>query len=101
MAEETKPHADEDALGDAVRDYTRTHVLEALERKGLADSPELESCPRCGDRTIHPVVAVSFQVDRRDRLRVCAACGAVADVMKIMLPRFEIDVGGEGEGGGG
>jgi hypothetical protein len=101
VAEETKPHADEEDVGAAVRDYMRTHVVEVLERKGLADSPALEGCPRCGDRTIHPDVPASYAVDRRDRARICAACAAVGDVMKIMLPRFEIDVGGEGEGGGG
>lgn len=96
----TKPHADEDDVAEAVRDFTRTHVVEILEGKGLADSPALEKCGRCGERTMHPDVPASFAIDRRDRTRVCAACSAVADVMKIMLPRFEIDVGGEGEGGG-
>ena len=101
MAEDqVQAHADEEQVSDAVRDYMRTHVLEALARKGLSDSPDLEACPRCGERTIHPDVAASFSVDRRDRQRICAACGAVGDVMKIMLPRFEVDVGGEGEGGG-
>ena len=102
MAEDqVEAHADEDAVSDAVRDYMRTHVLDILERKGLTNAPGLEPCPRCGDRTIHPDVPASFSIDRRDRARVCAACSAVGDVMKIMLPRFEIDVGGEGEGGGG
>ena len=101
MAEDaTKPHADEEAVAEAVRDFTRTHALELLERKGLTDAPELEACPRCGDRTIHPDLPATFAIDRRDRTRICAACSAVADTMKIMLPRFEIDVGGEGEGGG-
>jgi hypothetical protein len=96
----TKAHADEEAVSEAVRDYTRTHVLEILERKGLSNSSALEACPRCGERTIHPDVAASFSVDRRDRARICAACASVTDVMRIMLPRFEHDVGGEGEGGG-
>jgi hypothetical protein len=96
----TKPHADEDDVAEAVRDYMRTHVVEILEGKGLADAAQLEVCPRCGERTIHPDVPASYSIDRRDRTRICAACGAVADVLKIMLPRFEIDVGGEGEGGG-
>ena len=101
MAEDAiKHHADEDDVAEAVRDYTRTHVLDILEKKGLSDAPELEACARCGERTIHPDVPASFSIDRRDRNRICAACSAVGDVMKIMLPRFEIDVGGEGEGGG-
>ena len=101
MAEDaTKPHADEEDVAEAVRDFTRTHVMEVLEGRGLADSPDLEECPRCGERTIHPDVQQSFATDRRDRTRICAACSAVSDVMKIMLPRFEVDVGGEGEGGG-
>ena len=101
MAEDaTKHHADEEDVAEAVRDFTRTHVLEVLEGRGLADAPELETCPRCGERTIHPDVPKSFSIDRRDRTRICAACSAVSDVMKIMLPRFEVDVGGEGEGGG-
>jgi recombinational DNA repair protein (RecF pathway) len=95
-----KHHADEDDVAEAVRDYTRTHVLAILETKGLSDAPELETCGRCGERTIHPDVAASYAIDRRDRNRVCAACSAVADVLKIMVPRFEHDVGGEGEGGG-
>ncbi len=100
MAEDTKHHADEDDVAEAVRDFTRTHALEALEGRGLSDAPALETCPRCGERTIHPDVAQTFSIDRRDRTRICAACSAVSEVMKIMLPRFEIDVGGEGEGGG-
>lgn len=101
MAEDaTKPHADEEAVAEAVRDFTRTHVLEVLEGKGYSDAPGLETCPRCGERTMHPDVPASYGMDRRDRTRICAACSAVADVLKIMLPRFEIDVGGEGEGGG-
>jgi recombinational DNA repair protein (RecF pathway) len=101
LAEDTTAaHADEEAVGDAVRDYMRSHALALLERKGLANSPELETCPRCGERTIHPGVAATFAIDRRDQSRICAACAAVGDVMKIMLPRFEVDVGGEGEGGG-
>jgi len=89
---------DEDQVADAVRDYMRTHVADLLAKRGLADSPDLEVCPRCGERTIHPDVPQSFSVDRRDRARICAACAAVADVLKIMVPRFEADVGGEGEG---
>jgi recombinational DNA repair protein (RecF pathway) len=98
--DQIEAHADENAVSAAVRDYMRTHVQELLQRKGLADSPDLEVCPRCGERTIHGDVPASFTVDRRDRQRICAACSAEGDVMKIMLPRFEIDVGGEGEGGG-
>ena len=101
MAEDaTKSHADEENVAEAVRDYMRTHVLDVLAMKGLADAAELQTCPRCGDRTIHPDVPASFSIDRRDRTRICAACAAVGDVMRIMLPRFEIEVGGEGEGGG-
>ena len=93
---ETETH-DEDAVAEAVRNYTRTHVADILEKRGLGDA-ELEECPRCGERTIHPDVPASYSVDRRDKSRICAACAAVADVLKIMLPRFEMDVGGEGEG---
>jgi ribosomal protein S27AE len=98
MADETTRDQDEDAVADAVRTYTRTHVADLLSKRGLADSPDLETCPRCGERTIHPDVPATFSVDRRDKSRICAACGSVADVLKIMLPRFEMDVGGEGEG---
>jgi hypothetical protein len=101
VPEEAKAVTDADAVAAVVRDYMRAHVLELLERKGLAGSAELEACPRCGERTIHPAVPASFAVDRRDRARICAACSAVGDVMRIMLPRFEHDVGGEGEGEGG
>lgn len=102
MAEDaTREHTDEDAVSDVVRDYMRTHALEALQRKGLADSPDLEACGRCGERTIHPDVPATFSNDRRHGVRICAACAAVGDVLRIMVPRFEIDVGGEGEGGGG
>ena len=97
MADITEAH-DEDAVAEAVRNYTRTHVADILAKRELADSPDLETCPRCGERTIHPDVPATFSTDRRDKARICAACAAVADVMKIMLPRFEMDVGGEGEG---
>ena len=63
-----------------------------------ADSPALEVCPRCGERTIHPDVPATYSIDRRDRGRICAACASVTEVLKIMLPRFETDVGGEGDG---
>ena len=89
---------DEDAVAEAVRNYTRTHVADILAQRGLTDSPDLEECPRCGERTIHPDVPATYSVDRRDKSRICAACASVADVLKIMLPRFEMDVGGEGEG---
>lgn len=91
----TEAHADEETVAAAVRDYTRSHVIDLLERRGLASSPDLVECPRCGDRTILPDVAATYATDRRDKTRVCAACGAVQDVMRIMLPRFEVDVGGE------
>ena len=97
MADTTETH-DEDAVAEAVRTYTRSHVADILEKRGLADAPDLEECPRCGERTIHPDVPATYSVDRRDKARICAACAAVADVLKIMLPRFETDVGGEGEG---
>jgi hypothetical protein len=89
---------DEDAVAEAVRSYTRSHAADILSKRGFADSPDLEECPRCGERTIHPDVPATYSVDRRDKSRICAACASVADVMKIMLPRFEMDVGGEGEG---
>jgi hypothetical protein len=98
MAKEAQQGHDEDAVADAVRDYTRTHVADLLSKRGLAGSPDLEVCPRCGERTIHPEVPATFSIDRRDKSRICAACASVADVLKIMLPRFEMDVGGEGDG---
>jgi hypothetical protein len=97
VADTTETH-DEDAVAEAVRSYTRTHVADILAKRGLTDSPDLAECPRCGERTIHPDVAATYSVDRRDKARICAACAAVTDVLKIMLPRFEMDVGGEGEG---
>ena len=98
MADAATGSHDEEDVASAVRDYMRTHVADLLAKKGLADAPELEVCPRCGERTIHPDVPASFSIDRRDRARICAACAAVADVLKIMVPRFETDVGGEGDG---
>jgi len=99
VAEEATDSHDSDAVAGAVRDYMRTHVTDLLTKRGLADSPDLETCPRCGERTIHPDVPATFSIDRRDRSRICAACAAEGDVLKIMLPRFENDVGGEGGGG--
>ena len=98
MADDATGAHDEEEVAGAVRDYMRTHVADLLAKRGLADSPDLEVCPRCGERTIHPDVPATFSVDRRDRARICAACAAVADVLRIMVPRFETDVGGEGEG---
>ena len=98
MAEHATESHDEDAVADAVRDYTRRHVVDLLTKRGLADSPALEVCPRCGERTIHPDVPATYSIDRRDRGRICAACASVTEVLKIMLPRFETDVGSEGDG---
>jgi hypothetical protein len=98
MADNATGSHDEDDVASAVRAYMKTHVADLLSKRGLADSPALEECPRCGERTIHPDVVATFSMDKRDRSRICAACGAVADVLKIMVPRFETDVGGEGEG---
>ena len=98
MADQATESHDSDAVADAVRDYMRSHVMDMLTKRGLADSPDLEACPRCGERTIHPDVPATFSIDRRDRQRICAACASVADVFKIMTPRFETDVGGEGDG---
>jgi hypothetical protein len=97
-ATEAAQGRDEDDVAEAVRDYMRTHVADLLAKRGLAGSDALETCPRCGERTIHPDVPATYSVDRRDKSRICAACASVQDVMKIMLPRFEIDTGGEGEG---
>jgi hypothetical protein len=98
MADTATGSHDEDDVASAVRAYMNTHVADLLEKRGLANSPDLETCPRCGERTIHPDVGSTYSIDKRDRSRICAACGAVADVLKIMVPRFETDVGGEGEG---
>jgi hypothetical protein len=97
MAEEINKTHDEDNVADAVRDYMRSHVADLLSKRGLADA-ELEVCPRCGERTIHPDVPATYSIDRRDKSRICAACASVQDVLKIMMPRFETDIGGEGEG---
>jgi len=97
-AKETSQGHDEDGVADAVRDYMRSHVADLLAKRGLGDSADLEVCPRCGERTIHPDVPATYSVDRRDKSRICAACASVQDVLKIMLPRFEMDVGGEGDG---
>jgi rRNA maturation protein Nop10 len=95
MVDEIKEVHDEDKVADAVRDYMRSHVADLLEKRGLTAT---EVCPRCGERTIHPDVPATYAVDRRDKSRICAACASVQDVLKIMLPRFEMDVGGEGDG---
>jgi rRNA maturation protein Nop10 len=97
MADEIKEVHDEDRVADAVRDYMRSHVADLLSKRGVS-TDKLEVCPRCGERTIHPDVPATFAIDRRDKSRICAACASVQDVLKIMLPRFEMDVGGEGEG---
>jgi hypothetical protein len=98
MTDVAKEAHDGDQVADAVRDYMRTHVADLLSKRGLAGAPEMETCPRCGERTIHPAVPATYSVDRRDKARICAACASVQDVLRIMQPRFEMDVGGEGDG---
>lgn len=80
-------------MASAVRETLRAQVIELLERRGLAGSPDLVECPRCGDRIILLDQPATFAIDKADRSRICAACGGEADFLAMIAP--EADIGGE------
>lgn len=93
LAERIEPE-DRSEMLDAVRETFRQQTLIVLEARGLASSPDLRECPRCGDRVIlldHPL---TFAIDKRTKQPICQACRAEEDYLSISLPDAEI--GGEG-----
>jgi len=82
------------ALARAVRASVRGQVIDLLERRGLLDRHDVIMCPRCGDRVILLDQPGTFVFDLAHNTRLCAACGAERDLVRIMDPVVEI--GGEG-----
>jgi hypothetical protein len=85
---------DPEAFGRAAREAMRAQVVAELERRDLANSPELETCPRCGDRIIHRDVASTYVKDRAHDTLICAPCGTEQSVLRMVLPDV-LDIGGE------
>jgi hypothetical protein len=85
---------DPEGIGRAAREGMKTLVLAELERAGVAGSAELEACPRCGDKIIHPSVSASYMKDRALGTLICAPCGTERSVLHMVLPDV-LDVGGE------
>lgn len=95
MAEQSDLTAnDPEALGRAARAGMRALVMEELRTRGLVDSPDLQECPVCGERTIHPQLAATFVKDRALDALICASCGTERSVLRMVLPDV-LDVGGE------
>jgi hypothetical protein len=94
MAETDLTANDPEALGRAARAGMRALVLAELTSRGLLDSPDLQECPVCGEKTIHPAVAATFMKDRALDALICASCGTERSVLRMVLPDH-LDVGGE------
>lgn len=96
MAEDTSGLTahDPESFGRAAREAVRAQVRTELERRGLKDSPDLEACPRCGDRIIHRDVASTYVKDRALDSLICAPCGTEQSVLRMVLPDV-LDIGGE------
>ena len=82
---------DQPKLQEAVRESVHRQIVTMLERRGAISSPDLMQCPRCGDRVILLDLPTTFVLDEGDR--ICAACGAERDLIRIVRP--ETDIGGE------
>jgi hypothetical protein len=83
---------EQEALARAVRATVHDQIIDLLERRGLISSDDLVQCPRCGDRVILLDQPATFAIDAGSR--ICAACRAESDFIRIVLP--EDDIGGEG-----
>lgn len=93
MMERTQ--AEQEALASAARESMRRQIIELLKSRDLLESPELEACPRCGERLIIISQAATWVRDRKARERICAACGTEQAVLDLMLPGGD-EIGGEG-----
>lgn len=85
---------DDNPMVVAVRETFRKQVIDLLRDRGLDRSPDLQACPRCGDRIILLEQPATYGLDRRTRARICAACRAEQDYLQIAAP--DADIGGEG-----
>lgn len=83
-----------DSMIGAVRETFRRQVLDLLAERGLASSPDLRECPRCGDRIILLDQPATFAPDRASKARICTACRAEQDFRAIVAP--DMEHGGEG-----
>jgi hypothetical protein len=72
----------------------RHQILDLLEKRGCLDSPELEACPRCGDRLIVISQQATWVKDRETGQRICAPCGTEKALLDLMGLSYEL--GGEG-----
>ena len=85
---------DPTVFAGAVRETVHRQILDLLERRGLITRVDLIACPQCGDRVILLDQPGTFVFDRQHDERICAACGAARDFIKLVEP--EADFGGEG-----
>ena len=91
MVERTQ--AEQEALAAAARESMRRQVLELLRTRNLLDSPDLEDCPRCGERLIIVAQAATWVRDTKTRERICAPCGTEQALLGLLFPD---EIGGEG-----
>jgi uncharacterized protein with PIN domain len=85
---------EQEAFAAAARESKRRQILDLLRSRGLLSSPELEACPRCGERLIIPSQQATWVKDRATKQKVCAPCGTEMALAQIMGGDHEI--GGEG-----
>ncbi|MFN2613635.1 MAG: hypothetical protein ABR552_02310 [Actinomycetota bacterium] len=84
--------SEQDALARAVRASVHDQIIDLLERRGLISREDLITCPRCGDQIILLDQPATFTLDHGDK--ICAACAAERDFIRMVRPEDEI--GGEG-----
>ena len=91
----SRSQEEQEALAAAARASTRKQIWDLLVSRGLTDSPDLQACPRCGDRIIIISQAATWVRDRKSKQPICAPCGTEIALMQIMQPGGD-EIGGEG-----
>lgn len=85
----------EDHLAVAVRESVRRQVTAMLRQRGIP-LDDAESCPVCGDRIIVLDEPPTFAFDLEEQRRICLACEAEREFIRMVRP--PADIGGEGGG---
>ena len=86
---------EEDKLAVAVRESVRRQVTAMLRRRGIR-LDDADACPSCGDRIIVLDEPPTFAFDLDEQQRICLACEAEREFIRMVRP--PADIGGEGGG---
>jgi uncharacterized protein with PIN domain len=90
----SRSQEEQEALASAARESMRRQILDLLATRGCLDSPDLQACPRCGERLILVAQQATWVKNRETGDRICAPCGTEKALLDLMAPAYEL--GGEG-----